>query len=142
MTDDRSILRVVGAAWFRDGRLLGARRGPGRRNAGLWELPGGKVEAGESDEVALRRELAEELGVSARIGAPIGESVHAYAHATVHLVVYTCTSTDEPVSNEHDRLAWFDAGALRAVAWSDADVPIIETILHQFQRLADETDVR
>jgi (d)CTP diphosphatase len=67
--DSRILTTVVGALVERAGLLLLARRGPAERHPGLWELPGGKVEPGETPPEALRRELSEELGVEARIGA-------------------------------------------------------------------------
>jgi 8-oxo-dGTP diphosphatase len=68
-------IRVVGAAIIGDGRCFAALRGPGRMLAGYWEFPGGKVEAGESDEVALIREIREELGVVVRVDQCLGELV-------------------------------------------------------------------
>lgn len=139
-TTPADALRVVGAAWLRDGRVLGARRGPGRRNAGLWELPGGKVEPGESDAAALRRELREELSVDVRVGALVGHHVHAYPHAKVHLLVYTCTSNGTARSCEHDALRWFAPDELDSVDWSVADIPIIEKIATGFQSVTDSFD--
>lgn len=121
-------VRVVGAAWIRDGRVLGARRAPGTRNAGTWELPGGKVEPGEQDHEALVRELREELGIHAQVGPLVRAHVHPYPHALVHLLVYTCTSQDEPTLRDHDRVEWFAADTLESVVWSEADRPAIEAI--------------
>ena len=89
-------VRVVGAAWIRDGRVLAARRGPGRARAGWWELPGGKVDPGETDEEALVRELREELGVDVVVGDRLGVSLHREAEAIVELVAYVVTGAGEP----------------------------------------------
>jgi 8-oxo-dGTP pyrophosphatase MutT (NUDIX family) len=81
-------LRVVGGAWVRGGRVFVARRGPGMSAAGDWEFPGGKVEAGESPEEALARELWEELGITAAVGAWVGQGVEERAALRVVLDVY------------------------------------------------------
>lgn len=114
---------VVGAAIVRRGRLLAARRIEPPEFAGGWELPGGKVEPGESEVVALAREIAEELGIPARIGArlpgewPLGE---AYL-----LRVYAVTLADdvEPMPVEqHDALRWVTAVESVGVGWLAGDV--------------------
>ncbi len=76
-------IRVVAGALFRDGLFLAALRPAGSAEAGLWEFPGGKVEPGESDEEALRREIREELGAEASIGEELDGRVHAYPEKTV-----------------------------------------------------------
>ena len=73
-------VEVVAAVVFRAGRLLMTRRPPGGPHGGLWELPGGKLEPGESAPQALVREVREELGVAARAGRTLGVEEHEYAH--------------------------------------------------------------
>lgn len=75
-------LDVVAAVVVRDGRLLMTRRPAGGPLGGQWELPGGKLEPGESPEHALVREVREELGVAARAGRTLLVEVHDYAHGT------------------------------------------------------------
>ena len=97
--------RVVGAALVRDGRVLAARRTTPAAAAGRWEFPGGKVEAGESPEAALVREIAEELGVVIAVRrwlagtAPIG-TAYELSVAVADLV------TGEPEPVEHDQVRW------------------------------------
>jgi mutator protein MutT len=123
------MVRVVAAVWIEEGRLLVARRGPGQRQAGLWELPGGKVEPGESDGAALERELAEELGVQVRAGPSIAEAVHHYDHGSICLVATRCwRSEGEPVAREHAALAWVSEAQLEALEWAPADVPLLESV--------------
>ncbi len=119
-------IRVVAAVLVRDGRVLAARRAPGRREAGLWELPGGKVEPGEADAVALARELHEELGVIVEVGATVGESEHAYAHSAVRLVALRCALLrGEPQALDHAEVRWLAAHELDTVEWAPADVPLL-----------------
>jgi 8-oxo-dGTP diphosphatase len=74
-------LRFVAAALIvRGGEVLIGQRRPDQPMASLWEFPGGKIEAGESPEQALARELSEELGISASIGAPVTHIRHNYRH--------------------------------------------------------------
>lgn len=120
------MIRVVAAAIVRDGRVLAARRGPHAREALRWELPGGKVEGGEDDAAALRREIREELGADVRVDAPLAESVHAYAHATIHLVAYRCTLlAGEPEAREHAELRWIGAAEMGELTWAPADEPLL-----------------
>lgn len=122
-------MRVVAAVLVRDGRVLAARRAPGRREALLWELPGGKVEAGEDDAAALVRELDEELGVRVRTGGVVGESEHVYDHATVRLVALRCwLEHGEPRAIEHAAIRWLSASELTTVEWAPADVPLLPAI--------------
>lgn len=120
------VVRVVAAMVVDDrGRLLAARRPAGKRLAGLWELPGGKVDPGESDQVALARELAEELGLRAEVGRRVAVATHTYDFGTVELHAYLCSTSDTPRAIEHSELRWLDSGEVFSVEWAPADVPIL-----------------
>ncbi|MDF8264973.1 NUDIX domain-containing protein [Luteipulveratus sp. YIM 133296] len=132
---------VVGAALVDDlerpTRLLAARRTEPPALAGGWELPGGKVEPGESLEQAWHRELAEELGVQVELGDrvpgplrgdaeegawPLGPS---YAmHVRLAVVV---TGEPQPL-DEHDALRWLPVAQLYDVGWLRDDRPVIEAV--------------
>ncbi len=118
-------IRVVCAVVMRAGRVFVARRGPAMAHAGGWEFPGGKVEPGESDEAALARELAEELGWPVRVGVCVGEGTTG----RVHLVGYLCEAEGEPVPSEHDAVAWEAPAALPGLHWAPADGPVVEGFL-------------
>lgn len=85
MTAAKPRLRVVAGIARRGRRVLAALRPEGRPYAGFWEFPGGKVEDGESDAEALRREFREELGVEAVVGGEIASYVHEYPEKIVEL---------------------------------------------------------
>ncbi len=119
---------VVGAAILHDGRLLAARRCPPSKLAGGWELPGGKVEAGETDRDALVREIREELGVE----VALGDRVHGEwaCGPTMVLRVYIAVVVDgmpEPLQ-EHDQLRWLTVDELFDVAWLPADLPAVQAV--------------
>lgn len=122
-------IRVVAAVLVRERRVLAAQRAPGKREGGLWELPGGKVEPGEDDATALARELHEELGVRVIVAEHLGEAEHTYAHGAVRLVAMRCTLADgEPRALDHAALRWLSADELLDVAWAPADVPLLDAV--------------
>jgi len=115
---------VVGGALLRDGRVLASRRTGPEHLAGFWEFPGGKVEDGETDEVALLRELSEELGVTAVVGARLGGDV--LIGETAVLRVYVCTDVvGEPQLVDHDEHRWLGLEDLDDVLWIPVDAPLV-----------------
>jgi 8-oxo-dGTP diphosphatase len=80
-------IRVVAAAIENGGRFLITQRRADGLLGGLWEFPSGKVEEGESDEAALRRELRERLGVLVEVGETLARRTHCYENYAVDLVV-------------------------------------------------------
>lgn len=126
-------VRVVAAALFSGGRLLAARRAVHKREAGLWELPGGKVEPGESDQTALARELREELGVEVEVGDRVADTEHEYAHGRVRVIVYRCSHVaGEPTLVDHDEVRWLGRGELDSVVWAPADDALMGVVLESW----------
>ena len=122
-------IRVVAGAIIENGRVLAAQRGPGMAQEGHWELPGGKVEAGETDEQALQRELNEELGIQVNVGAAFGEHIHDYGDKQVHLVAHCCTlAKGTPHPREHAAIRWMGRGDLSKLDWAPADRPLIHIL--------------
>jgi 8-oxo-dGTP diphosphatase len=115
-----SNLIVVAGALIEEGKVLAAQRDRPTDFAGLWELPGGKVAAGESDARALQRELLEELGIEVSVGARLGADVALSGTATLRAYLVTRTGG---VLHPHDHraLRWVDGAALDALAWVPAD---------------------
>jgi len=111
-----------------DGRVLLAQRPEGKSMAGLWEFPGGKVEAGESPEAALIRELHEELGIDtwASCLAPLSFASHAYDGFHLLMPVFACRKWQGMVRPlEGQRLKWVRVGDLRDYPMPPADKPLI-----------------
>ncbi|MFJ6554397.1 (deoxy)nucleoside triphosphate pyrophosphohydrolase [Streptomyces luteogriseus] len=122
---------VVGAALVEDGRLLAARRSAPVELAGRWELPGGKVEPGETAEAALARELREELGVDAEVGGRVPGEWLLRAPYVLH--VWTArlrpgSAAPEPLQ-DHDALRWLGPDEIWDVPWLDQDVPAVRQAL-------------
>jgi 8-oxo-dGTP diphosphatase len=114
-----------------DGRVLLARRPPGKSMAGLWEFPGGKVEPGETPEAALIRELHEELGIDtwASCLAPLTFASHAYADFHLLMPLYACRKWQGIVTaREGQDLAWVRPGDLRDYPMPPADLPLIPVL--------------
>jgi 8-oxo-dGTP diphosphatase len=115
-----------------DGRVLIAQRPAGKPMAGLWEFPGGKVEAGETPEQTLIRELREELGVdtSAACLAPLTFASHGYPDFHLLMPLYVCRRWQgTPQAHEGQALKWVRPAALRDYPMPPADVPLIAPLI-------------
>jgi 8-oxo-dGTP diphosphatase len=115
-----------------DGRVLITQRPAGKPLAGLWEFPGGKVEAGETPEATLIRELKEELGVdtSASCLAPLTFASHGYPEFHLLMPLYVCRRwRGTPRGHEGQTLKWVRPVALRDYPMPPADVPLIAPLI-------------
>jgi 8-oxo-dGTP diphosphatase len=124
----RVVLVVACALIDADRRILLAQRPPGRTLAGLWEFPGGKLEAGERPEQALIRELAEELGITVAEAclAPLTFASHAYPDFHLLMPLYVCRRWEGIVTpREGQNLAWVRPNRLRDYEMPPADAPLI-----------------
>ena len=120
------MLVVAGALFDGEGRVLIAQRPAGKALAGRWEFPGGKVDVGESEHAALRRELREELGVEVIAARPFMRLAHAYAERDVELSLWTVERfAGEPRSLDAQALKWVSPTALAAEDILEADQPFI-----------------
>lgn len=121
------MIRVVAGLIEGDqGRLLACRRPEGKHLAGKWEFPGGKIEAGESPNEALVRELNEELGVMVEVRGGLTPVVHDYGRGPIELIPLRCRIlSGAPEPSEHSELRWCDAKALGELDLAAADLPIL-----------------
>ncbi len=111
-----------------DGRVLLAQRPEGKSLAGLWEFPGGKVEPAESPEVALIRELREELGIETKASclAPLTFASHSYDDFHLLMPLFACRRWEGMATGrEGQKLAWVRPERLRDYPMPPADLPLI-----------------
>ena len=120
---------VAAAVLVSDGAVLLARRPLGDPLAGHWELPGGKIEMGESPEECLARELAEECGIGAEVGTLFAESTYRYPHAFIRLLAYWITSWSGDIRlHAHDAYCWATPGQLDGPLIAPADLPLLAAL--------------
>jgi mutator protein MutT len=105
--------------------VLITRRLRGTHLEGLWEFPGGKLEAGESHEVALRREIQEELDSGVRVHERLLTTTHAYPDRAVALHFYRCTLTTTPRAVLGQEMRWVDRTCLNEFAFPPADRELV-----------------
>ena len=121
-------IEVVAAIIVKDGEVFATQRGYGQWH-GWWEFPGGKMEAGESPQEALRREIREELDAEIEIGELLETVEWDYPefHLTMHC--FLCALLSESVHlNEHEAAAWLTKDTLSTVKWLPADEGLIKRL--------------
>jgi 8-oxo-dGTP diphosphatase len=124
----RVLLVVAGALIDADGRVLLARRPPGKAMAGLWEFPGGKVAPDETPETALVRELKEELGLDLAHAclAPLTFASHRYPDFHLLMPLFAARNwKGTPVPREGQELAWVRPLKMSDYPMPPADVPLV-----------------
>jgi 8-oxo-dGTP diphosphatase len=122
-------LRVVAAYCAReDGRFMVTQRPAGGPMGGLWEFPGGKVEPGESDRTALKREIQEELGVACRVTDRVFAILHEYRGFTLDFRVYACRLLGEPRLLQVADLRWITSAELHGLSFPPADASLVEAL--------------
>lgn len=133
MSDVKKPILLVAACALvdADNRILLAQRPEGKSLAGLWEFPGGKVEAGETPEETLVRELEEELGIKTKVAclAPLTFASHTYETFHLLMPLYICRRYEGiPQGREGQAIKWVKAKALRDYPMPPADEPLIPVL--------------
>lgn len=125
----REVHVAVGVIVDTDRNILLARRAKGSHQGGLWEFPGGKVESGETLQVALARELREELGIEPGRTSPLLKIRHDYGDKVVLLDVHMVWDfAGTPSGLEQQPLAWVPAADLDSYEFPAANVPIVRAV--------------
>jgi len=127
----KTVLVAAVALIDKEGRVLLAQRPEGKSMAGLWEFPGGKIEAGETPEQALVRELEEELGINTWESclAPLTFASHKYEDFHLLMPLFACRKWKGiPTGVEGQKLAWVRANRLREYPMPAADIPLIPVL--------------
>ncbi len=117
---------LCGIIYNTSGEVCLARRREGKSQAGKWEFPGGKLEAGESEAACLQRELLEELGMEIEVQERLGENVHAYSEVEIRLIAYRCRFIQATyVLTDHDEYAWVKPEEIVNYDLAEADVAFL-----------------
>jgi 8-oxo-dGTP diphosphatase len=126
MQQKNVLVRVTAAIIVKDGAVLITQRGLQDRMAGLWEFPGGKLEAGETPEQCLKRELLEELAMDATIGSFLGASIYHYNHISIELMAYRAYWNGVPFKLlTHNAWQWVPPSRLNHFCFTPADLPFV-----------------
>ena len=126
-----TLIVVAAAVVDGDRRVLLQRRAPERAMAGLWEFPGGKLEAGETPEAALVRELAEELGIEVGLDAIAPAAFASAPNGAAHMILllYLCRAwRGEPQALDASELKWARTDEMPALDMPPADRPLIDLL--------------
>ena len=133
----RLVLVAACALIDADGRVLLTRRPAGKPMAGLWEFPGGKIEAGERPEDSLIRELKEELGIAVKEDclAPLTFASHAYDEFHLLMPLYVCRRWEGSVTaKEGQDIAWVRPRQLKDYPMPPADAPLVPHLVELIAR--------
>lgn len=126
----KKALNVVAAIFIENGKVMAAQRGVAKYDylSHKYEFVGGKIEAGESPEAALKRELMEELHLDVRVDAHFLTVEHSYTDFDITLHTYLCTRESEMEVLEHECVDWLDIGELDASQWAGADCLVLDEL--------------
>jgi 8-oxo-dGTP diphosphatase len=135
----RTVIVAAGIV-IEDARVLLSRRKSGTHLAGAWEFPGGKVDEGEDPRAALRRELAEELGIVTRVGEVVDVTFHRYDEANKAVLLLFFDAAREPSSPEPRALdvaevGWFAESELDPATFPPADVAVLAKVRARLRAL-------
>jgi len=126
----KPLLHVACAIIEHQGRVLAAQRSENMNLPLKWEFPGGKLQAGETPEECLIREVREELAVGIGIGPALPVATHAYPDFTVTLYPFVCSLHDGEMNlHEHRAVRWMEPERMNELEWAEADLPVIAEYL-------------
>lgn len=121
-------VEIVAGVFIKDGKLFTARRVSGNY-AGYWEFPGGKIEANETHEQALKREIFEELGAEIVIKDFVETVQHEYEDLSVTMHLYEGEFLSDPKPVEYEEFCWADVKEVESLKWLPADVQVLSRIV-------------
>lgn len=129
-------IKVMAGVIRENDQVLITRRGPKENNAGGWEFPGGKIEAGETPQECLTRELKEELSIEVTVDKFCTEVNHDYGQMSIKLIAYYCTIIDGEIQiSVHDKIKWVKINDLLEYDLLPADIPIAKKVIAEYKNL-------
>ena len=132
--NEKKHVQVAAALIFNGGKIFATKRGasPYPYVAHKYEFPGGKIEAGESGEEAVKRELQEELNMQIQVGSLYAKHTFEYPDFIITLSLYECEMTSDFVLREHESYAWIAPKDLKEEEWAPADADILGSLKRVF----------
>ncbi|MCR9014008.1 (deoxy)nucleoside triphosphate pyrophosphohydrolase [Aquiflexum gelatinilyticum] len=128
-------IRVTCAIIHDKGKILVAQRSENMDLPLKWEFPGGKIEADESPEACLKREIKEELNLRIEVKKAFKSNFHSYAGGKeIELIPFLCGYiSGHLIVKEHQQIRWIEPENLLILDWADADVPIVNDFMEWFK---------
>lgn len=122
MLSDKPFIKVVAAVIYDKDKVLIARRKPEKIQGGKWEFPGGKIEHEETPELAVVRELREELDIEVDLQSYLGTNMHEYERGIVEIIMYKANFLKGQIKLiDHDEFRWVSVVELPSFDFSEAD---------------------
>ncbi len=126
------LIAVSAAIITNNNKILLAQRGRNKSEAYKWEFPGGKLEANETVEESLKREIQEELGIQIEVGELLGESIYHYPAASVRLIAHYAEWISGDIEpTEHEAIIWVAKNELKNYDFAPADIPLVEKLIQK-----------
>jgi len=123
------MITVTAAIIKQESTILITRRAPGKHLEGYWEFPGGKLDANETEQDCLVREIKEELDLTIKVDAFYMENSHQYANKHILLKAFICTLiSGDILLRDHDKMAWVTIDKLNDYRFAPADIPFVEAL--------------
>jgi 8-oxo-dGTP diphosphatase len=136
----RLVVKVPCAVIEHEGKILAAQRGPNTSLALKWEFPGGKLEANETEEEGLIREIREELEVEISIGDRLPLSIRDDGWREIQLVPFVCQLLTFDIHlTEHAQMCWLVPEELALLDWAEADLGVIASYLNYLKEKRDNS---
>ena len=127
-----TMIKVVCGIIYNGDKVFVCRRKEGKSLVGFWEFPGGKIEEGESQQEALKRELSEELEMEVSIDSFLGSSRHDYGNFKIELLSYNCSLINyNGKLTDHDAYKWITPENLHTINLAPADIPLTAMIINK-----------
>jgi 8-oxo-dGTP diphosphatase len=124
------MIKVVCGIIYFNGNILVCRRNANKDLGGFWEFPGGKIEPDEKPEIALKRELLEELSIYVDKVKYFSSIIHSYKSTSIELIAYTCELQKGSIKlTDHDKVEWITPDVFPDLKLAPADIPIMERLV-------------